>query len=157
MFFLQYLKVQKKRLSKNLQIYKRNDLNAIEKSNLITKLEFDLNRKQDPLYLQLHTEKNVGIHQKFIITVINKLIPIYTAVISQGVKEGLFNTPYPRESAEYIIIATKFMFDPGIFPINLKTLRQKSEASKDIAEKILGAKKGSLCSPDITCLLKGEN
>lgn len=156
--FLAVLENSRKNITKKLiEIQKRTDLNATEKLNLITKLEFDLNRKCDELYLPLHSEKNSGIHQRFIISTINELVPIYTEVIYQGIKEGLFNVIHPMESAEYILVATKFMFDPGIFSIDPKYLKIKSTAVEDIVERILGAKKGTLKGPDINCLMKGEN
>lgn len=140
-----------------IDVQKRNDLNAIDKMNLIIRLEFDINRTQDDLILQLHLEKNSGIHLQFIINTIHKLVPIYTSVIEQGVKEGLFDIKYPKEAAEYMLVATKFMFDPGIFNTNLEELQIKSKAAEDISERILGASKNSLKSPNIMCLLKGES
>lgn len=140
-----------------IDVQKRNDLNAVDKMNLIIRLEFDINRTQDDLILQLHLEKNSGIHLQFIINTIHKLVPIYTSVIEQGVKEGLFDIKYPKEAAEYMLVATKFMFDPGIFNTNLEELQIKSKAAEDISERILGASKNSLKSPNIMCLLKGES
>lgn len=144
-------------VEKLIEIQKRKDLNAVQKFNLITKVEFDLNRRQDDLFLQLHTEKNAGVHQKFIVNAINKLIPIYTSVIGQGVKEGSFNTNYPKEAAEYILIATKFMFDAGIFHTNPEDLKIKAKAARDITERILGVCEDSLNEPDINQLVKGED
>lgn len=141
-------------IKKLTEIQKNADLNAIEKLNLVTKLEFALNRENDDLYCELHLEKNAGIHQRYIINTINNLLPILTAVINQGVQEGLFNTPHPKESAEYILIASKFMFDPGIFTITPKDLKAKNDATEDIIERILGAKKGSIEGPDINLLMK---
>lgn len=140
-----------------IDIQKRNDLNAVDKMNLIIRLEFDINRTDDDLILQLHLEKNSGIHLQFIINTIHKLVPIYTSVIEQGVKEGLFDIQYPKEAAEYMLVATKFMFDPGIFNTNLEELQIKSKAAEDISERILGSSKNSLKSPNVMYLSKGEN
>ncbi|EHI98708.1 transcriptional regulator, TetR family [Clostridium sp. DL-VIII] len=140
-----------------IDVQKRNDLNAVDKMNLIIRLEFDINRTDDDLILQLHLEKNSGIHLQFIINTIHKLVPIYTSVIEQGVKEGLFDIQYPKEAAEYMLVATKFMFDPGIFNTNLEELQIKSKAAEDISERILGSSKNSLKSPNAMYLSKGEN
>ncbi|AVK46954.1 transcriptional regulator [Clostridium sp. MF28] len=139
-----------------IDVQKRNDLNAVEKMNLIIKHEFDINRTKDDLILQLHLEKKSGIHLQFIINTIHKLVPIYTSVIEQGVKEGLFDIKYPKEAAEYMLVATKFLFDPGIFSTNLEELQIKAKAAEDISERILGSSKNSLKSPNIMHLLKGE-
>lgn len=145
------------RIEKIIKIQKREDLNAIQKFDLISKIQFDLNRRKDDLFLELHTEKNAGVHQKFIISSINKLIPIYTSIIEQGVEEGLFNTRYPKEAAEYMLVATGFMFDPGIFHTNLDDLKIKARAVEDITGRILGVYEDSLNIPDINQLMKGED
>jgi len=144
-------------IEKIIEVQKREDLDAIQKFNLITKIEFDLNRRQDDLFLQLHLEKNAGVHQKFIISSINKLIPIYTSVIEQGVEEESFDNMYPKEAAEYMLVAIKFMFDPGIFNTDIEDLKIKAKAAEDITERILGVRKGSLSTPNIDQLVKGEN
>lgn len=149
--------LSEERVGKIIDIQKREDLNAIQKFNLIAKIEFDLKRRQDDLFLELHTEKNAGVHQKFIINSINKLIPVYASIIEQGVIEGAFNTKYPKEAAEYMLVATGFMFDPGIFHTNLEDLKIKAKAAEDIAERILGVHKGILNIPNIDQLVKGEN
>jgi hypothetical protein len=99
--------------------------------------------------LTLHNKGNEGIHQKYIVNSIKKLIPIYSSIIKQGVQEGIFNTNYPEEAAEYILFATKFMFDPGINQQEMNKLSKKFEAACDFIEKILGAKKGTINAPKI--------
>lgn len=126
----------------------REDLNALQKLNSVTQLEFLLNRQQDSLFSLLHLEENVGIHQRYITSTINRLIPIYTTIIEQGIREGVFTSKYPVETAEYLLVATKFMFDPNINPKNLKEVDRKNKAVQDIGERILGLEEGSLVNPN---------
>lgn len=56
-----------------------------------------------------------------------------------------------------MLVATKFMFDPGIFSADPKDLKIKAKAVEDICERVLGASKNSINSPNITRLLKGED
>lgn len=56
-----------------------------------------------------------------------------------------------------MLVATGFMFDPGIFHTNLEDLKIKAKAAEDIAERILGVHKGILNIPNIHQLVKGEN
>lgn len=131
-------------IEKLIEVQQRSNLNAVEKLNLITNLEFALNREQDDLYMQLHLEENEGIHHKYIVNRINRLKPIYYAVILQGISEGVFDIQYPKEAAEYMLVATKFMFDPAVFSANKEELQTKIMAVLDITERLLGVTKDSL-------------
>jgi AcrR family transcriptional regulator len=126
--------------------------NAVEKLNAVIKLEFSMNRDNDILFQQLHKEENTGIHQRYILRNIKKLVPIYTAIITQGVDEGLFNTKYAQQTAEYLLVATKFLFDPWLFSQNTSELKLRLEAAQSIAERALGAANGSLYLPDISSI-----
>ena len=145
---------QESMIEELVQIQERTDLNPVQKLNYLTSLEFTLNREQDDLVLQMHLEKNAGIHQRYLIRTINRLTPIYASIIEEGIKEGFFHTQYPKESAEYMLVATKFLFDPGIFPHDIESLQNKIKAALDISEKILGAPKGSMMAPDVTDILE---
>jgi AcrR family transcriptional regulator len=148
--FMAILEIIQEDIIKNLEgITLKTNINAAEKFNLLTNEEFNLNRESDDLYLTLHNKGNEGIHQKYIVNSIKKLIPIYSSIIKQGVQEGIFNTNYPEEAAEYILFATKFMFDPGINQQEMNKLSKKFEAACDFIEKILGAKKGTINAPKI--------
>jgi AcrR family transcriptional regulator len=148
--FMAILEIIQEDIIKNLEgITLKTNINAAEKFNLLTNEEFNLNRESDDLYLTLHNKGNEGIHQKYIVNSIKKLIPIYSNIIKQGVQEGIFNTNYPEEAAEYILFATKFMFDPGINQQEMNKLSKKFEAACDFIEKILGAKKGTINAPKI--------
>lgn len=143
--FMAILEIIQEDIIKNLEgITLKTNINAAEKFNLLTNEEYNLNRESDDLYLTLHNKGNEGIHQKYIVSSIKKLIPIYSIIIKQGVQEGIFNTNYPEEAAEYILFATKFMFDPGINQQEMNKLSKKFQAACDFIEKILGAKKGTI-------------
>jgi AcrR family transcriptional regulator len=120
------------------------DLNPAQKIVNLSELEFQLNREHDSLFQQLHLEQNSGLHQKIIVQSIQKTVPLYTKVIQEGVQQGIFNTEYPKEAAELMLIATKFLFDPGIFQWSDQELMRIGQATEDISERILGAPKGSM-------------
>jgi AcrR family transcriptional regulator len=46
-----------------------------------------------------HKERNQALHLQLEIRTMKFLIPAVEAIIKQGVSEGVFNTPYPRETA----------------------------------------------------------
>ena len=46
-----------------------------------------------------HQERNQAVHLQVEVRTMKFLVPAMEAIIVQGVKEGVFNTPYPRETA----------------------------------------------------------
>lgn len=135
-------------------VQKDKHLNALQKLNSVIALEFKLNRRHDTLFVQLHHTENVSIHQKYIISTINRLVPIYTAIVEQGIQENIFNTRYPKAVSEYHLVATKFLFDPALFPLSKDEYVMRIEAAQDISEKALGLREGSIILPDIRQLLE---
>jgi AcrR family transcriptional regulator len=92
---------------------------------------------------QFHQPDNAQIHQKSLVETILNIAPVLTEVIEQGIKENLFQTPYPKESMEFLLIASQFMFDEGIFKWQPEEIIQKIQAFIYIMETTLGAEKGS--------------
>jgi AcrR family transcriptional regulator len=92
---------------------------------------------------QFHQPDNAQIHQKSLVETILNIAPVLTEVIEQGIKENLFQTPYPKESVELLLIASQFMFDEGIFKWKPEEIIQKIQAFIYIMETTLGAEKGS--------------
>lgn len=137
-----------KQASKNIieemkKLAKREDINPIEKLNLLFQRDFEMNRKDDPLFNILHEDRYAAAHQKYIVSRINSLKPIYTEVIKQGTKEGYFNTVYPEEAALFMLTSVKFLFDPAFFTYGLEGMLNMSKAAEDFCERILGARYNS--------------
>lgn len=84
--------------------------------------------------------------------VIEKLSPVYGAIIKQGVEDGIFNTPYPDEVGELILNLWYSMSDVAVGlllgleekPENLKILKTKLRIFVHATERILGAEIGSM-------------
>lgn len=92
---------------------------------------------------EFHEPDNAQIHQKSVTETILQLTPILTNVIKQGIEEKLFYTPYPRESIEFLLISSQFLFDEGIFKWTPEEIMQKIQAFIYIMETTLGAETGS--------------
>src|SRR5699024_11246733 len=56
--------------------------------------------KKEKMIVELHEVSNEKMHQKSLIETIKQLAPILTRMIEQGIVEGVFETPYPRETVE---------------------------------------------------------
>ena len=46
-----------------------------------------------------HEQRNQALHLQLEVRTMKFLVPAMEAIIEQGVREGVFNTPYPRETA----------------------------------------------------------
>lgn len=125
------------------QIATNNELTVHEKMfQIIMAQKPDTDRKGH-LIEQFHQPDNAQIHQKSLAQTILKLTPVLTEVIEQGIKEKLFQTPYPKESMELLLVASQFLFDEGIFNWKSEEIIQKIQAFIYNMEIILGAEKGS--------------
>ncbi|PWA09754.1 TetR/AcrR family transcriptional regulator [Pueribacillus theae] len=92
---------------------------------------------------QLHQTNNAEMHQKSLVETILQLTPILADVIEQGIEEGAFKTPYPKETVEFLLVSSQFLFDEGIFKWKPDELMQKALAFTYILETIVGAERGS--------------
>lgn len=119
----------------------RKDLGVEEKLNLISQQDFLLNRENDPLFDVLHEPRYAYAHQKYIVGRILKLQPIYVELIRQGVKEKLYDTPYPEQTALLFLTAMKFVFDPAFFSHSKEEMLGLAEALQEIGTRAIGAKK----------------
>ena len=102
----------------------------------------DAGRKEEMIE-QLHQVNNAEMHQKSLVETIMQLTPVLAEVIEQGIEEGSFNTPYPKETIEFLLVSSQFLFDEGIFSWQPDELIQKAIAFAYLTEQALGAEKGS--------------
>lgn len=130
-----------KHLQQSMESFKnvldRSDLNAIEKYNEIIGIQFEIIKSNKNMSLQVHSKENAGIHQRIIINIINAYIPIYEALINQGIKEKIMNTKYPYEISEFLLLITNFLFDPGLFQFTEEAYMNKIEALNETILKTL--------------------
>ena len=79
-------------------------------------------------------------------------LPEFAKIIEQGVKDKLFNTPYPYEAAKLFFelgsisgdTTSKFFSELDEKLENIDKLVKEFEAFEDAIERILGAKKGTI-------------
>ena len=92
---------------------------------------------------QIHKPQNALLHQKMQERLISGVVPLIAQLIIEGNESGIFDTKYPNEAAEMIMVYGNIAFDDNE---NL-TPRQKKQKGKAFIyniEKMLGAKSGSL-------------
>lgn len=59
----------------------------------------------------IHKPQNALMHQKTKKAVITGVPPILTDIIREGIKEGIFNTPFPYECMEMLVVYAETVFD----------------------------------------------
>ncbi len=140
-----------------------SEANAIEKFNALfrtvgsTKME---NIEVMLIMLRIfYQDENAIIRDKMIKKEIEKIAPLFSIIIKQGVKEGLFNTPYPDDVGEIILQMGKNLHgivDKSILeahenpdylkknPDYLKVIKRKQELYVNAIERLLGAHEGAI-------------
>lgn len=96
-----------------------------------------------PMIEELHQPSNAQMHQKSIVETLKETAPILADVVKQGVREGVYNTPYPLETMEFILAANQTIFDEGIFRWKPEEVESRAVAFTHNIELLLGAAEGS--------------
>lgn len=124
-------------------IAKNPKLSATEKLFRLITSEYVNEHHKEHLIEQLHETTNAEMHLKSLVETILGLAPILGDIIEQGVDEKSFSTPYPKESAEFLLVSSQFLLDAGLFHWNPEEIEQKTKAFSYLMETTLGAKSGT--------------
>ncbi|WP_342562121.1 TetR/AcrR family transcriptional regulator [Paenibacillus sp. FSL R7-0345] len=94
----------------------------------------------------IHRPQNALMHQKIQKIIVNGVPPILTPIVREGIQQGIFNTPYPYESMEMIIIYANTIFDEEMVEMTEEVRMSRILAFIANVERLLGAEEGSLIS-----------
>ncbi len=100
----------------------------------------------------IYSESNLLLRQKLVTRSIRIFTPILTDIIRQGVEERVFDTEYPEEAAELIMLMARDINEsvaPYIFAKELgkkeeEIIERKYRLWSDAIERMIGAPKGSI-------------
>ncbi|MDZ4481344.1 TetR/AcrR family transcriptional regulator [Bacillus cereus] len=92
---------------------------------------------------QFHQPNNAEMHQKSLVQSIIHLSPVLTEVLEQGIEEGIFSIPYPRETIELLLSSAQVIFDDGLFQWKPEEMMRRAKAYIKMMEVSVGAKEGS--------------
>ncbi len=95
------------------------------------------------VFEQIHKPQNALLHQKMQERLISGVVPLMAELIREGNESGLFDSEYPDEAAEMIIVYSNIAFD-ALAGLTAEQLEKKSRAFIRNTEKLLGAEEGSL-------------
>jgi AcrR family transcriptional regulator len=120
-----------------------NTIGVQEKIKLIL-VTVNLSGSPDEAVLEeLHRPANAQMHQMSIVEAVRGVAPVMAGVVTQGVSEGVYHTPYPLETTEFLLASNNFFFDDAIFQWKPEELASRLQACARIIELSLGAAEGS--------------
>lgn len=103
---------------------------------IITALRPKLNEQE--IQNTLNKRDNIVMHKKINNRIIEEAIPILEQVVVKGIEEKIFNCSHIKERLRMLLIMSNELFDNGRFNLS------EVEVFIDTAEKMLGAKEGTL-------------
>jgi len=92
-------------------VLSRRDIDASGRLNEMIGLIFAAIGQHKGLVDHVHREGNSVMHTKFINLTREILVPLFSEVVADGVKAGIFTVPHPTEAAEIILAAVAYQFD----------------------------------------------
>lgn len=88
--------------------------------------------------------QNALFHEKSNRLLIQKLAPVLAQIISEGIEAGLFNTPYPAETAELILVGITGFVDSKDSPADEDSMNHRMESFLYNAARMLGMSQSGL-------------
>jgi AcrR family transcriptional regulator len=143
-------------ISQILPIIDRKDMNAAEKFNAFHRSigVWKMGNKEMIIAAArtLYRDENLVYRKKLNRASIDIMLDPYTKLIEEGVESGLFDCPYPRDTAELILnssvawgeITVPIMLEASEHPEKRTEFEQKLNAFQKAIERILGAEEGVL-------------
>ena len=88
--------------------------------------------------------QNALFHEKSNRLLIKKLSPVLAQIISEGMESGLFDTPYPAETAELILVGITGFVDSKDSPADEDSMNHRMESFLYNAARMLGLSQSGL-------------
>lgn len=113
-------------------------------------------KSSEVLIQEMHKMKNVLLHQKTLVSILNTLTPIFTEIVEEGNQEGLFHCAYPEQCIQILLSSALTLLDDGIFHFDKEKEMLIIQAIFFSMEKILGVKENMLSSQMLTLYRERE-
>jgi AcrR family transcriptional regulator len=92
---------------------------------------------------ELHKPANARMHQTILVKTTRAVVPVFAEIVEQGIREGIYDTPYPLETLEFLFAASQAIFDSGAFDWSEQEFAARARCFTRIMELSLGATEGS--------------
>lgn len=119
-------------------------MNALQKIQLFINQMIQFKDSKGELLAFLYTEKNYLLRQRYFEKMYKLLGPCLFSVVEQGIREGVFDLQYPRETVDLFILMPSLIvqyISPADGP---EQFYRKIRALERAFERLLGARKGSI-------------
>lgn len=120
------------------------NLSAVKKLQIILDMSLGSGRNDNKFVKHMHAEGNSAIHEQYVRRSQEIFIPMITRIVEQGVEEGTFDVPYPREAVEYMIHVFDSLDEMFYQPLSNDEYYRKMRTLELIMTRALGLKEGSL-------------
>ena len=108
---------------------------------------------EEEVFEQIHKPQNALLHQKMQERLLSGVVPVIARLIEEGNESGLFESKYPSEAAEMIMIYASVAFDE-LLDLKPEEIEKKGRAFIWHIERILGAEENCLREPIMKILMK---
>ncbi len=105
----------------------------------------------------VHKPQNALMNQKIHRAMMAGIPPILTEIIRDGIQEGLFDTPFPYECMEMVVVYLNTIFDEDMPALSDSERSAKVKAFAFNAERLFGAQEGSFVNVMAMFNEKGQN
>ena len=105
------------------------------------------------VFAQIHRPQNALLHQKMQERLLDGVVPLIQSLIEEGNETKLFDSKYPKEAAEMIMIYSSVAFDE-LLDLTEEDILTKGMAFAFHTERLLGAKKDSLKEAIMNIIMK---
>lgn len=109
-------------------------------------LALNVSEQNTSVLEHVHKPQNALMHQKIHRAMISGIPPILTGIIRDGIKEGLFDTPFPYECMEMVVIYLNTIFDDDMTEMSDLERNTKIKAFAFNVERLFGAREGSFAN-----------
>lgn len=96
--------------------------------------------------VHMHKPQNALMHQKIQKMMLEKIPPILTEIIKDGIEQGLLDNPFPYESVEMFIAYVNTVFDNELITLTQEEMIRRIRAFILNFERVFGAETGSFKS-----------
>ena len=108
---------------------------------------------EEEVFEQIHKPQNALLHQKMQERLLSGVVPVIAKLIEEGNESGLFESKYPSEAAEMIMIYASVAFDE-LLDLKPDEIEKKGRAFIWHIERILGAEENCLLEPIMKILVR---
>jgi AcrR family transcriptional regulator len=120
----------------------KEGLTAMQRLHAMSPSSDMIQARSGKLMAYFHEERNQALHFQFQARTMKFMIPAVESIIRQGVEEGIFNTPYPKETA-IGLFALKGVIDQSTKGTDYCEDKEHNvQVVAFLSERLLGAKEG---------------